>query len=117
MQRGHAVFRHGFAELIERDLLPLLNLMVLLLPIVLLGIELVTRSAMSVTLPDPSPDVASLDTPAAPRPRGSRSDDHAETRSHSVPPRAWIAPDPTRAAVPTPAAASVFSDSPLGYGD
>jgi hypothetical protein len=91
-----------------RDVLPLLNLAVLLLPIVLLGIELVARSAISVTLPDPSPDVASLDTPPARR-SVSGSEDHGEARS--LPPLPPEVPRPPRAS-----AGAVFSDSPLGYG-
>lgn len=109
MQEGRASFGHGLAELFEREILPLLNLMVLLLPLVLFGIELVTRSAISVTLPDAIPDVASLDTPPVPR-RGAPSDHHGEAPSHSVP-QAWVGPTPTATAP------SVFSDSPLGYGD
>lgn len=94
-----------------RDLLPLLNLMVLLLPIVLLGIEFVARSAIAVTLPDSSPDVAKLDTPPAPRIRSSGPEDHGEARSRPQP------QDRQRPLEPTPNAASTFSHSPLGYGD
>jgi biopolymer transport protein ExbD len=118
MQERRAVFRQGIAELIERDVLPLLNLMLLLLPIVLLGIELVSRSAIAVTLPDTSPDVASLDTPRPPRPSVSLSKDHSEARSPSEPqiegpmvPQASLSPSASATA------ASVFSDSPLGYGN
>ena len=71
MHERRGLFRHGLAERIERDVLPLLNLMVLLLPLVLLGIEFVAHSAIAVTLPDSSPDVAKLDTPPAPRPHVS----------------------------------------------
>jgi hypothetical protein len=115
MQERRASFRHELAELVERDVLPLLNLMVLLLPIVLLGIEFVAHSAIAVTLPDPSPDVASLDTPPAPRPRAVGSADHGEARSHlgarGETPREQVVHEPT------PTATSVFSGSPLGYGD
>jgi hypothetical protein len=111
------MFRHGIAEMLERDLLPLLNMMVLLLPIVLLGIEFVAHSAIAVTLPDPSPDVARLDTPPAPRPSASGSDDHDDARSgppaqveDAHAPQDWVAREPSSSG------ASVFSDSPIGYG-
>jgi hypothetical protein len=126
MQERRALFRPGIAELtallrktvssITQDLLPLLNMMVLLLPIVLLAIEFVAHSAIAVTLPDPSPDVASLDTPPAPRSSVSGSEDHnarsprrAQTED-TRDPQASVAPEPT------PTGASAFSDSPLGYG-
>jgi biopolymer transport protein ExbD len=117
MQERRAVFRQGIAELIERDVLPLLNLMVLLLPIVLLGTELVTRSAIAVTVPDTSPNVASLDTPPPPRPSVS-SKDHSEARSPSEP-QVEISRVPQAAPgrAPTATAVSVFSHSRLGYGD
>jgi hypothetical protein len=116
MQERRAVFRRGFAELIERDVLPLLNLMVLLLPIVVLGIELVSRSSVSVTLPDPSPDVASLDTPPVPRRNVSGSEDHGEAPSRSVAQPDEQSFPASVGLAPTPTAPSVFSASPLGYG-
>jgi hypothetical protein len=97
MPERRAMIR-GLAELLEGELLPLLNGMVLLLPIVLLGIELASRYAIAVTLPDPSPDAVSLDTPPAPRPRVVDAEEEPSTR-----------------AIPA-TGPSVFSDSPLGYG-
>jgi hypothetical protein len=111
--------RHRFtilAELIERDVLPLLNLMVLLLPLVLLGGELVARSAIAVTLPDPSPDVASLDTPPVSRPNAFLGvDDHTPEPSIAAKPETESEPESESESPAT--GPSVFSDSPLGYGD
>lgn len=105
----------GLAELIERELLPVSNLLVLLLPIVLLGIEFAAHSAIAVTLPDPSPDVAKLDTPPVRRPSVTGSEqpdpeDQDEARSH-----AEVESEPSARALP-PTGPSVFSDSPIGYG-
>jgi hypothetical protein len=112
MQERRDGFRHGLAERVEHDLLPLLNRMVLLLPLVLLGVELAARSAIAVTLPDTSPDVAKLDTPAVPRPNASRSEDH-ERAIESEP----TTRSPARSEAELPATGpSAFSDSPLGYG-
>lgn len=120
MQERRALFRPGITEMmemIERDLLPLLNMMVLMLPIVLLGIEFVAHSAIAVTLPDPSPDVARLDTPPAPRASVSGSEDHDDARAY---PRAQDEsarkPRTADASTPSSTGALVFSDSPLGYG-
>jgi hypothetical protein len=111
MQERSDGIRSGFAELVERDLLPLLNLMVLLLPLVLVGLEFATRSAIAITLPDPSPDVATLDTPPAPRRRALGAEHHTQSVAVERTPRE--AEPETE--LPTPSS-SVFSDSPLGYG-
>jgi biopolymer transport protein ExbD len=113
MQERREGFRQGLAELIERDLLPLLNLMVLLLPLVLVGLELAARSAIAVTLPDPSPDVATLDTPPAPR-RESQSrplgaEDHKQPLGAETTPARELESE-------TASRASELWDSPLGYG-
>lgn len=112
MQERSGGFRHGLAELVERDLLPLLNLLVLLLPLVLLGIEFAARSAIAVTLPDSSPDVASLDTPA-PRRQTLGPEDHKRT----VEAEQTKASDAVSGPQLPATSPSVFSDSPLGYGE
>jgi hypothetical protein len=128
MQERRDGFRQGLAELIERDLLPLLNLMVLLLPLVLFGLELAARSAIAVTLPDPSPDVATLDTPPAPRrqsqPQPLGAEDHKQTVGAERTPARELEseaelfsgtrrPWRCRLAASRP---SELWDSPLGYG-
>jgi biopolymer transport protein ExbD len=105
-------FRHGLADLVERDVLPLLNLMVLLLPLVLFGVELAARSAMAVTLPDTSPDVAQLDTPSVQRPSALGLDDHKRAVESELATRIQASEAELPATGP-----SVFSDSPLGYGE
>jgi hypothetical protein len=100
----------GLAEFVER-VLPLLNLMVLLLPLVLVGLELAARSAMEITLPDSSPDVATLDTPPAPRRQSLGAEDHKPTLGTEPTPRER-APETE---LPQDRS-SVSWDSPLGYG-
>jgi hypothetical protein len=124
MQERRDGFRQGLAELIERDLLPLLNLMVLLLPLVLFGLELAARSAIAVTLPDPSPDVATLDTPPAPRrqsqsqpqpqpqPQPLGAEDHEQTVGAERTPARELESEAELAA----SRPSELWDSPLGYG-
>ncbi|PRP89982.1 hypothetical protein ENSA5_69230 [Enhygromyxa salina] len=56
------------AELIERELLPILNIIVLLIPVAMLGLELASFGASQASMPDSRLDVAELETPRAPQP-------------------------------------------------
>jgi hypothetical protein len=113
MQEQRSGLRHGLAELVERDLLPLLNLMVLLLPLILFGVELAARSAMAVTLPDTSPDMAQLDTPPVPRQHALGAQDPKRPVAGEL---AEVSRSKDESELPA-TGPSVFSHSPLGYGE
>jgi hypothetical protein len=102
------------AEILERDVLPLLNLIVLLLPIVLLIVDFAAHSAIAITLPESSPNVADLDTPAVTRPTVVGDEDPTPTPS-VAPHSSDHSPQPPHEA-PMTTRPSWLSDSPLGYG-
>ena len=100
----------SLAEMLERDVLPTLNLIVLLLPIVLLGVDFAAHWAIVVTLPDSTPNVAALDTPLVPQ--RVAMGDHDPTTTPSIATRSSDRPSHE---VPT-TSPSQFSDSLQGYG-
>lgn len=99
----------ALAEQFERDVLPVLNLIVLLLPIVLLIIDFAAHSTIAITLPDPKPNVAALDTPPV-----RRRDAVGVEDPNQPSPTAAIAP---RTGEPPATGPSPFCGSLLGYGE
>jgi hypothetical protein len=94
--------RASLASFVEQRLLPVLNLMVLLLPLALFGIELVGFAAMRASTPTPTGDVAARGVPRS-------SDQDPAPKATERRPIDGPTPTPTRPPAP-------FPDSTLGYG-
>ncbi len=99
-------------SMIER-VLPALNVMVLLIPVLLVGLELTSLAAIHSSIPDFNPDVAQIETPRAPRPPQPPIRDASPAPPPS-PPEAGIDDYST---LPSAARSRpLFADPLLGYG-
>lgn len=99
------------ARWIERELLPILNLLVLAAPLVLFALELTYMAAAEITLPDLGASIAELETP--PAPRSTAQIGAGDSASKLAPVQLDDAPLPE---TPRPELGPAFPDPMLGYG-